>query len=385
MVLEEKDRIWAESVLEKITAKMLPVTERNQDKIPYLSENGVFDDWSGEDKIGWWTNGFWGGIMWQLYAQTGEQIYRDCAIRTEEKLDRVLMNWKSLDHDNGFKWLPTAIAHNKLEPNEDSVNRGLLAANNLLGRFNINGNFIRAWNDWDEVDRRGFAIIDCMMNLPLLFWASDVTGDPRFKDAAIAHANTAMTYFVRGDGSANHIVRFDPATGEMLEALGGQGYCEGSAWTRGQGWAIYGFTLSYLHTGDKRYLETARRVANYTIANIPENGLLPVDFRQPREISWEDSTAGAIIASGLIELSKAVAGREGRPYANDADMYLRTAIRLLRALDEKRADWSIETDPILQKCTAAYHDDKHEFTIIYGDYYFIEAIMKLTGEKLFIW
>ena len=124
----------------------------------------------------------------------------------------------------------------------------MLAAGNMAGRFNLAGNFIRAWNNWDDVDRRGFAIIDCMMNLPLLYWASEETTDPRFKMMAVAHADTAMKTFVREDGSVNHIVVFDPFTGKMVENLGGQGDGEGSAWTRGQSWRIYGFSLSHGYT-----------------------------------------------------------------------------------------------------------------------------------------
>lgn len=378
MHITENDLRWAEGVRDRIVTKMAKVTERSAHKIPYTTTDGVHDDRNTPELVGWWTNGFWGGIQWQLYHLTGDEAHRESAIWLEDRLDTNLMNWRFLDHDNGFKWLPTAVARYGLEHNEESMNRGILAANNFLGRFNIAGNFFRAWNDWDEVDRRGIAIIDCMMNLPLLYWASDVTGDPRFRKAAIAHANTTMNRFVRGDGSVNHILRFDPETGELVEAIGGQGYGVGSSWTRGQSWALYGFTLSYIHTGDEAYLNTARRVAHYIMANIPENGLIPVDYRQPAEVTWEDSTAAAITACGLIELARHTEGR-------DSDLYLRTAIRLLKVLEEQRCNWNPDEDNLLEKCTAAYHDEAHEFSIIYGDYYYIEAILKLTGQELFIW
>ena len=192
MNLTEQDKLWVEQTIEKIKKKMFPVTERNKDKIPYTTKDGVFDDRSGPDGISWWTNGFWGGIMWQLYSLTKEELYQDAACRTEEKLDAVLMDAGGLDHDNGFKWLPTAVADYRMNQNDKSYNRAILAANNLAGRFNLAGKFIRAWNDWGGVDHRGWAIIDCMMNLPLLYWASDVTGDPRFRQIAAAHADTAQ-------------------------------------------------------------------------------------------------------------------------------------------------------------------------------------------------
>ena len=378
MNLTEQDKLWVEQTIEKIKKKMFPVTERNKDKIPYTTKDGVFDDRSGPDGISWWTNGFWGGIMWQMYSLTKEELYKDAACRTEEKLDAVLMDAGGLDHDNGFKWLPTAVADYRMNQNDKSYNRAILAANNLAGRFNLAGKFIRAWNDWGGVDHRGWAIIDCMMNLPLLYWASDVTGDPRFRQIAAAHADTAQQCFVRDDGSVNHIVEFDPFSGEMVRTYGGQGYGVGSSWTRGQSWGLYGFVLSYLHTKDEKYLDTSRRIAHYFISNIPENGLIPVDFRQPAECVWEDSTAAAIAACGLLELARNVEGR-------DSDVYLKAALKLLKTLDKERCSWDDGVDNLLEKCTAEYHSEEHEFSIIYGDYYFIEALLKLSGQELFIW
>lgn len=369
--------IWAKGVSEKIKHKTSIVAERNKHKIPYTTEDGYFNDMTDKD-ICWWTNGFWGGMMWQLYHATGEDLFRGIAEENEKKLDRNLMNPQGLDHDNGFKWLPTSVANYRISGNLESRNRGMLAANNLAGRFNPVGRFIRAWNDNGDGRTIGWAIIDCMMNLPLLYWAYEETKDPRFLQIATIHADTAEQYFVRQDGSVNHIVEFDPTTGEFVKTYGGQGYAEGSSWTRGQAWGIYGFILSYLHTKKEAYLNTAKRIANYFIANTPENGLIPVDFRQPEACSLTDSTAAAIAACGMLEIAKQVTENEKHVYHN-------AAIRLLRTLDQDRCNWSEDCDNILEKCTAAFHDKTHEFSIIYGDYYFIEAIFKLTGEELFIW
>ncbi|MCR4904351.1 MAG: glycoside hydrolase family 88 protein [Butyrivibrio sp.] len=379
--MSEDIKSWALEIEKKIINKMHPVILRNRNVIPYTTENGNFVDLSSKD-INWWTNGFWGGILWQMFVLTGEDIYKEEAELVEKKLDKVLMDWNGLDHDNGFKWLPTAVAHYRIDRNEESLNRGLLAANNLAGRFNIKGNYIRAWNNWGDVDRRGMAIIDCMMNLPLLYWASDVTDDPRFKHIAMEHAQMAMKYFVREDGSVNHIIRFDPEDGKFIESIGGQGYGVGSSWTRGQSWGIYGFTLSYIHTGEKAFLNTAKKIADYYISNIPEDGLIPVDFRQPKEPHLEDSTSAAIAACGFIELYKALSKSQE---ASENEKYINSAYKLLKVLSEKRCIWDEKVDNILEKCTAAYHDEKHEFSIIYGDYYFIEAVMKITGKELFIW
>ncbi len=380
MKLTENQSKWVEETLSRMAKKMEKVRERSAEKIPYDTKDGIHADKSDERNISWWTNGFWGGIMWQMHALTGEKRYQEIARWSEEKLDTCFLHYDMMDHDNGFKWLPTAVADYRVTGNERSKKRGLLAAEVLAGRYNPAGKFLRAWNDWEgsDVDRSGWAIIDCMMNLPLLYWASEETGDPRFSQIAENHAHTAAQHFVRGDGSVNHIVEFDTHTGEYVTTYGGQGYETGSSWTRGQAWGLYGFTLSYLHTKNPEFLSAAEHIANYFMANIPESGLIPVDFRQPTESAWEDSTAAAIAACGLIELSKLSDGRQ-------SDVYLSAAVKLLQALEKHSFNWNEDEDNFLTKCTGAYHDKEHEFSIIYGDYYFLEALMKLCSKELVIW
>lgn len=375
---------WANKVSGQIKEKMKIVAERSKGKVPYTTVAGVFDDWT-EKNICWWTNGFWGGMMWQLYYTTKDRVFRNIAEELEKKLDNNLMDADRMDHDSGFKWLTTAVANYRLTGNSESRNRGLLAADNLAGRFNPMGNFIRAWND-SEGCNAGWAIIDCMMNLPLLYWAFEEKKDPRYLHIATRHADSVEKYFIREDGSANHIVEFNPMTGDYVQSLRGQGAAVGSSWTRGQAWALYGFCLSYRHIKkvhgflekSKHYLDTAKKVADYFVAHIPENNLIPVDFCQPADCAWEDSTAAAIASCGLLELAKHVS-------VEDSHRYHDSALRLLTALEKERCRFDLDCDNILEKCTAAYHDKQHEFSIIYGDYYFIEAIWKLTEQELFIW
>lgn len=175
-----------------------------------------------------------------------------------------------------------------------------------------------------------------------------------------------------------HIVEFDPESGEYVRDYGGQGYEQGSAWTRGQGWAVYGFANSYANTGDTAYLDAAKRVAHYCIANLQEDGIVPVDYRQPDQPAWEDSCGACVIAGGLLELARFVPD-------NEKQLYVRPAVRILKAIAETRADWSEHCDAIVQNCTAAYHDERHHFPMVYADYFFIEALYKLAGAENLVW
>jgi len=374
--MRSRDYQWALGVAEKIYEKSKASANRSVDKVPYLTENGIFDDWS--DRISWWTNGFYGGQMWQLYHAYGDEIFKTVAENIENKLDGSLMDYMGMDHDSGFKWLLTSVANYKKTGSKKSKNRAMLAAANLAGRFNLAGNFIRAWNDPGDGNTAGWAIIDCMMNLPLLYWATDETKDPRFKQIAIAHANTAMKVFVRENGSCNHIVQFDVNTGDVIGTLGGQGKEVGSSWTRGQAWAVYGFALSYRHTKDEKYLETAKRVGKYFASNILESGLIPVDFCQDEGLDWEDSTAAAIASCGMLEIAEYCEGEE-------KEFFYNAALKMLKALEEKRSVWDTNVDNILEGGSVAYNDEKHNFSIVYGDYYFTEAIFKLCDKELFMW
>ena len=380
---------WLDDVYHKLLLKMKAECARVGTKIPYSTDkDGTYHDIEeGPFGITNWTNGFWPGMLWQMYHVTKDEAYKDTAVGVEERLKVVLDDSESLGHDLGFMFLQSSVANYRETGDQQARRRGLLAAAQLASRYNLDGKFIRAWpgprhSKHSEMmgggDIRGWMIIDCMMNLPLLYWASEESGDPRFAQIAESHAHTAAQYFVRGDGSVNHIVEFDPHTGEYVTTYGGQGYETGSSWTRGQAWGLYGFTLSYLHTKDPEFLSAAERIANYFMANIPESGLIPVDFRQPEEPAWEDSTAAAIAACGLIELAKLSDGRQ-------SEIYLNAAMKLLQALEKRSFNWNEDEDNFLTKCTGAYHDKEHEFSIIYGDYYFLEALMKLCGKELFIW
>ena len=383
----EDDRIWADQIIEKIRIKISLVRDKNEKKIPYTTDaDGNYDnkadpekEWRQDDGLNWWTNGFWGGIMWLLYQDTKDEKYVKAARDQEYQLEQCFDMFYGLHHDVGFMFQPTAVSDYRLTGNARSRKTALHAANLMAGRYNPVGRFIRAWNDTGDGDTRGWAIIDCMFNISLLYWASEETKDPRFRQIAMMHADTVQEHFIRPDGSVKHIVEFDPETGEEARDYGGQGYGEGSSWTRGQGWAIYGFVLSFLHTGKKEYLDTAKKVAHYCMANIPENGIIPIDFPQPKEPALEDCCGACVIAGGLLEIAGCVPERE-------KEIYRKAAMKILKAIEEKRADWSPNCDAIVQNCSGAYHHEtSHDMTMTYADYFFIEAIYKIKKKGTLLW
>jgi unsaturated chondroitin disaccharide hydrolase len=376
--LQGSDREWAEEVFEKLNTKLKAECIRLGNIIPYIAKDGRYRDFNANDGIYWWTNGFWPGLLWQMYHASGDDQYLKSAGAVEKRLDEALEGFEGLHHDVGFMWLHTAVANYRLTSSADSRRRALHAANILAGRYNPSGKFIRAWNG---KDRAGWIIIDTLMNLPLLYWASKETSDPRYSQIARCHADTAMDVIARPDGSCNHIAILSGESGECLETPGGQGYASGSSWSRGQSWAVYGFSLSFRHTGQVKYLDAAKRTAHYVISNLAANNWLPlVDFRSPLQPLKYDSTAAMICACGLLEIAEHVSEYERALYVN-------SALNILKTCEKAFADWNNETDGVIGHGTAAYHGgpEDTEVPIIYGDYFFTEAVLRLLGKDFLIW
>lgn len=369
---------------DKILHKLSCVCEKNKDKIPYTTlENGDYNNLDYIDSnpdlgISWWTNGFFAGILCQMYAATKDKKYIEMARIQEEKLDKCFELFEGIHHDAGFMWLLSGVADYKLTGDKKARVRGLHAATILAGRFNLNGKFIRAWNGPGGSDLNS-VIIDSLMNMSLLHWAYEETKDPRFQAIALAHTDTVAEYFVRADGSVRHIVKFNPETGEKIESLGGQGYGHGSAWSRGQSWAVYGFTNAYKHCGKKLYLEKACQTADYFISHLRENSMVPIDFCQPDGEDFEDNSAACIAAGGLLDLAKATEGEKSQSY-HDA------ALCLLQRVSEKRSCLDDSMDALVTGCAVSYGeriDGPH--TLIYADYFYLEAMLKLGQNALMIW
>ena len=377
-----ENKQWLDDLFAKIDAKMSKVTLRSANQlVDGVDENGK------HQKIGAtaWTSGFWGGLNYMLYNYTKNEDYLTTAKNCEVLMDAAFSpaGYPRLHHDVGFQWHICSAAGYRITGDEQSKYRALIASNMLASRYIPSAKLIRSWNGkWRGLETTGLTIIDCLMNLPLLYWATETIGDDRFKQVAMDHADMAMRDHLRPDGSINHIVEHDRSTGEMIRTYGGQGYCEGSSWSRGQSWGVYGFILSYIHTGEERYLNAAKRVAHYFIANVCDDWLPRVDFRAPSEPVYYDATAGACTACGLIEIAKAVGEHEG-------GMYMNAAINILKAMAEKFLDLNPETDGLLGFGTSSYPVDgpvaKLHTNITYGDFFYIEAILKLlSGEDNFL-
>ena len=363
-----------EESLREIAGKFRQTAEaaRREGMIPYKSEKGKWipSPWDGNS---WWTGGFWPGLMWQLWTLTGDDFFREEARRAGKLLTEEFRSFRKLNHDVGFMYLLSVGADAKLTGDAQAETDVLHAASLLMGRFNPAG-FIRAWN---EPDRVGYAIIDCMMNLTLLYRASRDTGDPRFRQVAEIHADTTLREFLREDGSVSHIIELDPVTGKRVREHAGQGYALGSQWSRGQAWGLYGFTLAFRHLGRERYLEAAKKIGGNFVRHIRADGLTDCDFCQPAGEERIDNIAGAVAACGLQELSR-LTGEE---------VWKQAAMRLVDGMLDHCADWSGKRCGILNHCTASYHDDgagRHT-NITYGDYFLTEALMKLTGRDPDLW
>lgn len=369
---------WVEEAWRKALGKTQRSSLRIGAGFPHASQGGKYV----LEQPFWWTAGFWPGQLWLLYNDSKDESLRALAEQCEEQLDAVLNDYVRLDHDLGFMWTLTSVASYKLLGSEVSRVRALKAANFLAARFNLKGSYIRAWNPWYEgEDNRGYAIIDCSMNMPLLFWASEITGDPRYRHIAEAHMDTVVKYFIRPDGSVYHIVRFDPESGEFLEGIGGQGYAAESAWSRGAAWAIYGLTLAYHHSGKAEYLYAAQKVAHFFLARLPEDHVPHWDFRAPEDVRHiRDSSAGACAASGLLLLADKVS-------EEDAPVYREPAIRMLESLYRNYGTWNNdEEEALILHGTSNYPAGTNiDVPLIYGDFYYVEGLARLKGSGPFYW
>lgn len=318
-----------------------------------------------------------------MYHATGKNVYRERAEAVEKNLDKALYGFVGMHHDTGFMWLHSAVANYRLTGSEESRVRGLMAANILAGRYNPKGGYLRAWNPEcveEGEDCTGWIIVDSMMNIPLLYWASTELKDPRYYYIAKNHADTVKRTLVREDGSAGHIACLNPDTGELEKILAGQGYSDTSSWSRGQSWILYGFALSYRYTKDPAYLNIAKKAAHYFISNIALTDHIPLcDFRQPAMPEYLDTSAGLCAACGLLELAEYVG-------ENEKMLYIKHAEQIVKNTAEKYCCLDSQKDSIVQQCKVDYHSTGSQQTdLIYADFFLIEAVLRMLGKDFLIW
>lgn len=369
---------WVEDAFVATVAKVERLSQRIGPHFVHASVQGRYRP----EPAHWWTAGFWPGLLWLAYGETQSSHLRALAESLEEQLDQALLAFTELHHDVGFMWTLTSVARYQTLGEASSLRRGLMAATLLAGRFNPAGGFIRAWGTLKEEgqDRAGWSIIDTMMNLSLLFWAFRQTADPRFYHVAVRHADTVLREFIRQDGACHHIVRFDPATGQRIEALAGQGYAADSAWSRGAAWALYGMTNTYRHTQDKQYFEAAARVAGLFSRELARDPIPFWDFRLPtRENMPRDTSAACIAASALIDLARLAPLPAGQTYHQ-------LALRILHAIYTEATTFDEDEDGIVLHGTGHFpHHQNVDVPLIYGDYFFLEALAKLRGQNPSRW
>lgn len=327
-----------------------------------------------------WLAGFWPGLLWLTYGATGDQAVAKYAQTLLASFEKRLDEGIRITHDLGFLYTLSARAQWHMLHDEAACQLALRAAELLAERYRAPGRYIQAWGEIGAADEGGRAIIDTMMNLPLLFWASHQTGDPQYAEIASHHADTTAEHLIRADGSSYHTFIFNQDTGEPIGPKTHQGYADDSLWARGQSWVIFGFAAAAAWTGNQRYAAIAQQAAERFRAELPENNVPPWDLRLPPDApSYPDTSASAIAAGGMLRLAQLLDDEVGARFRQ-------YAVTLLDALNEQY----LEADPAAQGLLkgGTYHAHKgwgvNEYFIC-GDYFYLDALLMQAGTGPDFW
>jgi len=323
-----------------------------------------------------WTNGFWTGMLWLAHELSGDAAFRSAAdvhvaSFDARQRDRIATN----HHDLGFLYSLSCVAGHKVTGSERAREAALGAARLLMERYFPGAGIIQAWGDLNDPAQRGRMIIDCNLNLPLLYWAGETSGDTRYAAAANRHIEQAARHIVRADGSTYHTYFFDAETGRPREGKTHQGYADDSCWARGQAWGIAGFPLVARYNGDTRLLELSKVLANYFLNRLPPDGICYWDLVFTEGPEPRDSSAAAIAACGLLELAKNLPLLD--PLRAE---YERAAAGMVMTLAEHYVNRDAAPGAGLLR-HAVYHKPNGvgvDESCIWGDYFYLEALTRLT-------
>ncbi|WP_116769676.1 glycoside hydrolase family 88 protein [Maribacter litoralis] len=317
-----------------------------------------------------WCSGFWPGVLWYSYEASGDEELREQAEKFTAPLKSIAYS-PAENHDIGFMLYTSYGNGYRLTNNEEYKNVLLAAADTLATLYNPNVGSILSWPS--QTQFRHNTIIDNMMNLELLFWAAKNGGTKELYNVAESHALVSMKNLVRKDSAIYHVGSFDETTGEFLKGQTHQGFADESMWARGQAWGIYGFSIAYRETHRKEFLETAIKVSEHFLNRLPEDGIPYWDFDDVNiPDAPKDASAAAIAACGLLELSKFVPSKE------QSEKYVNAARKMINLLSEAPY-YSGDTNQALLLHSTGHlpHDSEIDVPIIYADYYYMEALLRI--------
>lgn len=316
-----------------------------------------------------WTSGFFVGNLWQIYQLNGDSRFKERAAVWNAFMEKEKFNGTT--HDMGFKVFCSFGKGLEVEDNAKYKAIVVKSAETLITRFNKKVGSIRSW-DFNKDIWEFPVIIDNMLNLELLFEASKISGDAKYKNIAVQHANTTLKNHFRKDASCYHVVVYDTISGAAKNKVTHQGFNDDSSWARGQSWAVYGFTMCYRYTKDLAYLKQAEATAKYFMnhKNMPADGIPYWDFNDTSiPNAPRDASAAAVMASALVELYEYTKNEAYLNYSNkvihslSSDKYLlNDAVNGPFILDHSTGNWPKK--------------DEMDEPIIYADYYFLEAIIR---------
>lgn len=338
----------------------------------HASVNNVY---TKDENVNGWNEGFWTGILWLAYDLTGDEKYRRVAEMQIPTYTKRIKEHLGVDHhDMGFLYTPSCVAAYKLTGNEEAKETALLAADNLMRRYHEKGEFLQAWGEIGAPDNYRL-IIDCLLNIPLLYWASEVTGDKKYEEVAFKHYKSTAANIMRPDGSTFHTFYFDPETGKPTKGVTHQGFRDDSCWSRGQAWGIYGPLMTYMYEKNPDAIEFFKRTSRYFMEHLPEDFIAYWDLAFTSGDEERDSSAAAIAACGLIEGAN-VTGDEG---------YLNAAKNMINSLIDGYLTKDIpESNGLLLH--AVYGKPMNngvDECNIWGDYFYMEALARLIKGKDF--